>query len=183
MDFKQVIPLIIDRFRTKHVHYALIGGFAMAALGFSRNTQDVDFLVDRDDLPTVDAILRELGYKRVFHNENVSQYVSGVKIFGEIDILHAFREISKSMLSRAREIPILEGEASVMVLTPEDIIGLKIQSLANNPEREARDSADIVDILSLFGKRLDWRRIEEYFSLFNRQDMLQRYRDTYDRAH
>jgi hypothetical protein len=179
MDFKQVIPLIIEGFKKEKVRYALIGGFAMAALGLSRNTEDVDFLIDKEDLPKVDSVLKNLNYQCVFNNENVSQYVSGLKIFGEVDVLHAFRDISKSMLSRAKEADILAGKARVMVLEAEDIIGLKIQSMVNNPDRETRETADIEDLINRFHKKIDWDLVEKYFLLFDRRDLFLKLKGKY----
>lgn len=41
--------------------------------------------------------MKENGYECKYKTENVSQYISPLKIFGEVDFLHAFREISLKM--------------------------------------------------------------------------------------
>jgi hypothetical protein len=168
MDFEKVLPLIIQNFEKEGISYALIGGFAIGILGIARATVDLDFLVLQQDLPKIENIMLKYNYRCVFKTNNVSQYVSELKIFGEIDFLHAFRKISLSMLKRAKVVSVFEGELKVKVLIPEDIIGLKLQALVNDPSKENREYADIEAIMEHFRKNLDWILIKDYFSLFKK---------------
>lgn len=170
MDFKAVLSLMLEGFQKQNIRYALIGGFALGALGIPRATIDLDFLVHRDDLNKVDNIMKSNGYECVYKTENVSQYVSGVKIFGEVDFLHAFRRISTGMLEKAKELEIFEGKLKIKVLRPEDIIGLKLQAAVNNPARAAREYMDIEALMEQCKKDLDWDILEEYFSLFEQKE-------------
>jgi hypothetical protein len=182
MDFRTVVGLLLDYFQKENVRYALIGGFALGALGVPRATVDIDFLVDREDLPKIDAFMKSNGYECIFKSENVSQYVSSLKIFGEVDFLHAFRKISLGMLERAIEKEILEGKSKIRILRPEDIIGLKLQAAANDEGRRTREYADIEDLIKCHGSNLDWNLIEEYFSIFDEKakfiELKGRYCDT-----
>ena len=137
----------------------------MGLWGVPRGTVDVDLLIDRDDLEKVDAILTRLGYRCEYRTKNVSQYVSPEKIFGEIDCLHAFRATSMEMLKRAVEKEIFEGMLRIRVLLPEDLIGLKIQAVANNESRKSRALADIEMLMGKYRSRLDWDLVKTYFSL------------------
>lgn len=166
MDFKKTLTALIGAFKKENINYALIGGFALGILGVPRSTVDLDFLVGCDDLEKLDRIMKSLGYDCIYKTENVSQYVSPLKIFGEVDFLHAFRKISLSMLKNAKEAEVLEGTTKVRVLRAEDIIGLKVQALFNNPARASRDYADIEALMDHHKERLDWKILEEYFFLF-----------------
>ena len=168
MDFKAVLSLIIKRFSKEQVRYALMGGFALGALGVPRATIDLDFLVHREDLPKIDSIMKENGYECMYKSENVSQYVSAVKIFGEIDFLFAFRDISIKMLERALTKDIFSGELKIRVLRPEDIIGLKVQALINDKTRAAKEYLDIEALMEYYGPDLDWISIKEYFEIFGK---------------
>ena len=170
MDFKTILGLILKDFQRGNIRYGLIGGFALGVLGLPRATVDLDFLIHRDDLGKVDKIMKFQGYECVYKSENVSQYVSPLKIFGEIDFLHAFRKASLGMLERAEEKDIFEGNLKIRVLRPEDIIGLKLQSLVNNPARKEREYLDIEALMEHYRKNLDWKLIEEYFSLFEQKE-------------
>lgn len=166
--FEKALGLLLDGFNERGIRAAAIGGFAMALSGAARNTEDLDFLVHRDDLPALDALMTGAGYARRFVSENVSQYASTDSALVSVDFLHAFRTISLAMLARARQVPILGGTRVMKVLEPEDIIGLKVQALANNPDREQRDLSDIAALADARGGRLDWGRIGEFFRLFKR---------------
>lgn len=171
MDFEKVLDALVKRFGSEKVCYALMGGYALGALGIVRATVDLDILVDRNDLDKIDKIMAELGYKLRFRTENVSQYVSSSKVWGEVDFLHAFRKHSKSMLSKVLKKSAFGGKFYVNVLSPEDIIGLKVQSIANDPSRKIKDLEDIKEIVKKFGKKLDWARLKEYFSLFQMDEI------------
>lgn len=181
MDFKITLDKIIRRFFSEDVQYAFIGGFAMAMWGIPRTTIDLDILVNKKDLGKIDAILKEYGFTCVFSSEDVAQYISSLAIFGEIDFLLAYREFSLKMLNNAIEKPVFGGEMSIKVLRLEDIIGLKIQAASNNKERSTREYLDIEDILTYYGKTLDWERLREYFSLFNEENKYNYYKERYIR--
>jgi len=118
-------------------------------------------------------------YRCVYKTENVTQYVSDQEPFGQIDFLHAFRHISLSMLERARSLPIFEGRYRIPVLTPEDIIGLKVQALSNDPARQRLEIADIQRIMEQRGKDLNWELLREYFQLFKKEEEYEKFKKTY----
>jgi len=113
-----------------------------------------------------------LGYQCKYKTENVSQYLSPIRVFGEVDFLHAFRTPSLSMLERAEEKQMFGGMVAVRVLKIEDLIGFKVQAIANNEARKAADMADIEALIALNKGRIDWSLIEEYFALFGFDDLL-----------
>ncbi|MDQ7778973.1 MAG: nucleotidyltransferase family protein [Planctomycetota bacterium] len=169
MDFQATLGRILDAFQKQDVRCALAGGFAMGALGVPRATVDLDFLVHRDDLDKIESIMRAAGYQCLFKSENVSQYVASLKVLGEVDFIHAFRKVSLGMLARAVSKDLFDGKLKVKVLEPEDVVGLKVQAMVNDPTRQTQELADIESLMGYFGGRLDWRRMEEYFSLFGQQ--------------
>lgn len=147
-----------------------MGGFALGLWGVGRTTFDLDFLIDKEDLEKVDRIMSSLGYECKIKTENVSQYVSPLRILGEVDFLHAFRETARAMLARAVEKEIFGGSLRIKVLKPEDIIGLKLQAMKNNPARIPSDMEDIKSLLWLYKTSLDWKRIEEYCKILDMTD-------------
>ena len=171
MDFKLVIEKLLTAFKKEGVQYALMGGFALGAWGVPRATVDIDFLVNRDDMEKVHKIMTGMGYECRYQTENVSQYVSQLKVFGEVDFLHAFREASLEMIQRASETEVFGGSLKVKVLRPEDLIGLKLQAIKNNPSRERTDMADIESLLAVHKDNLDWLLIEKYFKIFEMEDL------------
>ena len=171
MDFKLVLEKLLTAFREQDVRYALIGGMALGAWGVPRGTVYIDFLVHRDDKGKVDAVMQGLGYECKYRTENVSQYVSPLEVFGEVDFLHAFRAPSLGMFERAVERKLFGGTVSLRVLKIEDLIGFKVQAIANNENRRAQDMADIEALLALHGSAVNWFLIEEYLALFGLNDL------------
>jgi len=166
VDFKLVFEKLLDFFQKNKVRYGLMGGFALGAQGVARSTVDIDFLVYKDDLDKIHTIMNELGYELKYQSDNVSQYISSLKVFGEVDFIHAFREISVGMLQRAEEKKIFNETITVKVLRVEDLIGFKVQAMANDESRKAVDLRDIESLMALHSASLDWDAVEKFFSLF-----------------
>jgi len=124
----------------------------------------------------VHEIVTALGYEIHHKTENVSQYTSPLKVFGGIDFIHAFREASVEMLQRAVEKDIFSGMLKIKTLIPEDIIGLKLQAVYNNPSREKIDMADIELLVSVNKNKLDWELLEMYCRIFNMEDVCKKLR-------
>ena len=179
MHFKLVLEKLLTAFEKHEVRYALIGGFALGAWGSPRGTVDIDFLAHNDDMEKVDKIMNELDYERKYRSENVSQYLSPLKIFGEVDFLHAFRTYSLGMLQRAESRKIFDDKISVKVARIEDIIGLKVQAMANDESRKTMDTQDIESLMALKGKELNWQLIEEYFSLLGFNELFNNLKGRY----
>lgn len=173
MDFKLVIGKLTEAFREHDVKYALIGGFAIGLWGAGRSTVDVDFLIRRDDMETVDRIMRDIGYECRYKSENVSQYTSPLNVLGEVDFLHAFREASVDMLERAESKEVFGGSLKIIVLKPEDIVGLKLQAAKNDPSRLQNEMQDIESLLSATDAAIDWHLIEKYARILELEDLLE----------
>ncbi len=168
MNFELVIQKVVGALETKGVRYALIGGFAMGLRGVQRATMDLDFILMLGDVDKADEILRGFNYRRVFHSPNVSQYESTDRDWGRIDILHAFRGPTLSMIERAEALPVFDN-FTIRVVHLEDIIGLKVQALVNNPARQTRDWADIRMLLEAAGQQgvaINWELVAEYLRIF-----------------
>ena len=123
--------------------------------------------------------MADQGYECFYQTENVSQYTSPVNIFGEIDFLHAFRQLSLEMLDRALEKEIFEGEMQIKVLRPEDMIAFKVQAAVNNETRKNQEYADIESLMSYYKTDLDWQELERYFSLFSQNSLYNELREKY----
>jgi hypothetical protein len=183
VDFERVLDTLLAAFDHHRIRYAAIGGFAMGVLGAVRATMDLDFLVDREDLTKLHDLLTALGYQRVAHTENVSQYRHHDAAWGSVDFVLAFRRASLSMLSRAKSYPVFDGRRSVWAANPEDVIGLKVQAMANDPDRRSQEVADIERLAALYGANLDWERIQEFYDLFGLEEEAERLRKRFGHAH
>ncbi|MBI2890282.1 MAG: nucleotidyltransferase family protein [Nitrospirae bacterium] len=166
MDFRRVLTALIESFNREGIRYAALGGFAVSALGVQRSTADLDFLAHKDDLAKVGEVMTALGYRKVHVDQNVSHYQAEDRAWGCVDFIHAFRPLSVAMLTRAKPLPVLEGSFVLRVLEPEDLIGFKIQGMANNPLRESFDLSDIHALVRIHASGLDWARVKQYCEAF-----------------
>jgi hypothetical protein len=145
---------------------ALIGGLALAAHQVVRATRDVDFLADADDGNRLHDILLGLGYRCVHRSEDAANYVREDE---GLDLLYAHRHIARHLLAQATERNTALG--SLRVISAEGLIGFKLQALVNNPSR-TRDLEDIRALLRAQRGRLNMSEVQDYFALFDRQEML-----------
>ena len=86
------------------------------------------------------------------------------------------------MLERSKKYPVFGGKRTLPTLAPEDVIGLKVQAMANDPARAAKERNDIETLAQHCGAKLDWDRIEEYFLAFDLQDEAKKLRERFSRA-
>lgn len=179
MDFRLVTQKLSDAFEQNKVQYALIGGYAVSLWGIPRATVDLDFLVRRDDMEKVRQIAESLGYHCIHASVNVTQFDADTKELGEIDFLHAFRPASLAMLERAELKSVFDGQRDIPVIQPEDLIGLKVQAIANQSSRMAIDLVDIEGLIQLYSDKMDWIRVAEYFALFDMTELFLKLKERY----
>lgn len=179
MDFKLVTDKLTAAFAQEKIQYALIGGYAVSLWGIPRATVDLDFLVRRDDIEKVRQIAESLGYHCIHSSENVTQFDADDQELGEVNFLHAFRPASLGMLERAELKTVFDGQRPIPVIQPEDLIGLKIQAIANKPSRMAIDRFDIEGLMQICGNQLDWQRIANYFDLFEMSELYLELKERY----
>jgi len=173
MDFEAVFKLILERFEKHNVRFAVIGGFALHAAGFPRATQDIDFLLHHEDTAKVKSMLSSLGYECIHESPDAANFLNRLSELGQIDFIIARRKYALAMLDRAKPYEIVKGHV-VNIVVPEDIIGLKVQALHNDPQRYAQDMADIQWLIKNHRAQLDLDLLREYFGLFNYTDQLEK---------
>lgn len=131
--------------------------------GLLRTIKDLDFIVDRAASDEADAIMVEIGFERLQRNETFGNYLIGPL---RVDLLFTKGERSRRMLERAEVVKLRRG--SNKLVRPEDLIGLKLQALANNPAR-ALDRADIQMLIDRFADSMDMDLVQDYFRLFGKE--------------
>lgn len=165
LGLRKTLTTVCDIFTKNGIKHALIGGFALAAHGINRATVDIDFLAEGTRQGDITRLLTSEGYILKHSSADVLQFAGE----GFVDVLLANRPLSRQMLDRA----VLEKNLSVYVLTPEDLIGLKIQAYVNDAAREHQDKADIQNLISKF-PHLNWVLVKQYADLFNQWSEIER---------
>lgn len=155
---------MIEALNKEDIQYAVIGGFALHFWGYSRETHDLDFIIRADQKDKVRKKMEELGFSAYRETENVAHYE---RDNARVDFIFSRRSHGVKLLERACNKDFLGVKLKVAV--PEDIIGLKVQSLANNPLRWLKEMADIENLLLENRGKLDLELIGDYFKLFKKE--------------
>ena len=158
MEFKKVITTILLELDKHDIPYALIGAVAMGFWGIQRDTVDVDVLVKERDREKVIALIKSFGYDHIVSSKFADQFSHILKNMGLVDFLYTQRE--KGIIESSRAFK--SGGIDIQVALPEDIIGMKLDGIRNNPKREMKDWADIQSIVEIMGDKLDWEKVRHY---------------------
>lgn len=175
MDFAATLSLIAAILPPQRRDWAVIGGVAVGLRGYSRATFDMDILLNMDALPRLDEVLLAHGFGIEHRWEETSHYRSPPGRLCNINVLHAHRAYSLAMLNRAEIFETDQGRLTIPVVQTEDLIGLKLQTLVNDPTREHAEIGDLRRLLEAAaeqGRPLERSRVEEYFDLFSRRELL-----------
>lgn len=145
---------------------ALIGGLAVVAHQVIRATKDVDFLVEAEAADKVHESLLGLGYLCIYRSEDAANYVRAAE---GLDLLYAHRPLARRLLAQASERETPMGR--MRIISVEGLIGFKLQGFVNDATR-TRDLDDIRALLKIHRTSLDMNELREYFSLFNKAELL-----------
>lgn len=128
-----------------HIPVLLVGGHALQAYGVARQTLDVDVLISEAHATAMDAALLHIGYSQVARSEIFARYRHPSVVLADVDILYVDSETARRMCQQARQCAVAETKCLVPVLP--HLLGMKLHAIRTNPQREARDFADVVELV------------------------------------
>jgi len=143
MSVETVFETVCRELPSAGVEFLMIGGHAVNHYGYIRATMDVDFMITAEAVSSVREVMRNSGFTNVSEGENViffSRPDSPIRV----DFLPVDAETMKTLLQNA--VAVDYGGFPVRVPSLTDLIAMKLFAL-RNPKREARDSADIVQLV------------------------------------
>jgi len=164
MKFKKTFQLLIDFFEREKIDYALIGAFALKAYGYTRATQDVDFIARHKDQQKIIANLESLGFETLYSSTGYSHPLSGL---GRIDFVYVKGDTAESIFKEAVRI-LLFDNLTVPVVRPEHIVALKVFAMKNDPDRALREMADIKELLRL--PEINLQEVQKYFKKYGQME-------------
>ncbi|MBW1782104.1 MAG: hypothetical protein JRL30_15345 [Deltaproteobacteria bacterium] len=118
--------------------------------------------------------MMHFGYeKQAFSTDEIVSYWSPLKVFGQVDFLLARRKYTKAMMRNADVKSVFNGKLEINTIRPEDLIGLKVQAISNDPKnRYLIDKPDIQRLLKLHWEKMDMELVREYFRVFDKESLL-----------
>ena len=167
MTFKKTFQVLIDFFERERIDYALIGAFALKAYGYTRATQDVDFIARQKDQKKIIANLESLGFETLYSSTGYSNHLHPLSGLGRIDFVYVKGDTAESIFKEAVRI-LLFDNLTVPVVRPEHIVALKVFAMKNDPDRALREMADIKELLSL--PEINLQEVREYFEKYGQME-------------
>jgi len=147
MTLKDQINNLREFFERERLDYAVIGAFALHAYGYTRATQDIDFITRLEYQDKIIAYLESLGFETLNRSPGYSNHLSPVGSI-RIDLVYIegktaemiFEGVQKKSLMVQYELP---------VVSPEHLIALKLFAVRNDPDRKFKELADIKEIMKM----------------------------------
>jgi hypothetical protein len=179
MNFQSSLNKLVNFLEEEPKSYAIIGGFALGLYGVARATMDLDFLINKNRADSLKSFMRTQKCDIFHESENVIQFDDPMGAIGSVDFLYAFRQPSLEMLGHSARHKVFQERFTVNVLIPEDLIGLKLQAMANDSKRTLYDADDIRRLIEANRKSLDWELLRKHFYLFQQEALFKQLKEAY----
>jgi hypothetical protein len=166
----KTIDIIAACAKNPELPFLIIGGFAVVAHGYPRETVDLDYLVLQPHRDAWQRVFRGLGYQPTHEHENFVQYVSergGI----DLDLMFVKPPTFEAMFAASRVRSFGPTEARVVSL--EHLIALKLHVIKQDiRHRVLGDMDDVINLL--LANRVDLRQ-ESWRQLFLKYGDLELY--------
>ena len=137
---KRSLPeFLAEEAAAQTLRFLVIGGWALEAHGYARQTIDVDCLIAEEDLAAIDSLLNAADFRQLAQTENFRRYRHSN--FGYLDLLIVDRQTFEKLYRDA--VPFRIGAVTLYVPSLPNLIALKLHGAKNDPTRELRELADI----------------------------------------
>jgi hypothetical protein len=150
--------------------FLIIGGVAIVAHGYQRDTLDLDYLTRQSDRAAWRDALKALGYGIAHEHEHFDQFAS-TRGWMDLDLMYVNERTFDTMFS-ASEVKEM-GSVSGRFPSLEHLIALKLHVLKQNiPHRMLGDMDDVINLLLV--NRVDLRQ-DKWQQLFMKYGSLELY--------
>jgi hypothetical protein len=141
-----VFKIVADNLPKAGIQAIMIGGHAVNHYGYSRATQDIDFMIAAEDADAVRTIMSDAGFANIAAHENVT-FFSRPGSPLRVDFLKVARSTMNTLMANAQPVA-YSGRRRVFVPQLRDLLGMKLFALSQGgAKREAKDFWDIVNLV------------------------------------
>lgn len=163
MQFTKVLTTFADFFERERIRWAIAGGVAVAAWGYERGTQDMDFVVSGKDHEKVAAFAESIGYETIHASESFSNHIHPTEAFGRVDAIYVNGRTAEDMFAAATK-RVAAGNIVAPVISAEHIAMMKAFAIKMDPTRRYRDGRDVEFLLTVQG--INREAVRNYFARF-----------------
>jgi len=159
--------------RQRPVSYLVIGGLAVNFHGCSRDTADLDLLIDRDTRDAWLSMLGELGYS-VFHDGGAFIQMSAPEAGAwPVDLMLVRESTFRPMLENAREVEMYGVHLKIPSL--EHLIALKLHALKHSHAgRFLKDFLDVENLVRANRMDLDSEPVRQWFLKYGNLELYEK---------
>ena len=152
--------------------FLIIGGIAIVAHGYQRDTIDLDYLVRQSDRPAWREVLKNLGYEIAHEHDRFDQFAS-TRGWIDLDVMYVNERTFDTMWTASESKNL--GPADGRFPSLEHLIALKLHVLKQNiPHRMLGDMDDVINLL--LANRVDLRQDKwrELFVKYGNPDLYEK---------
>ncbi len=161
----QIVSAISKLADTSNLPFLVIGGHAVIAYGYPRQTADVDFLVIDQNRHAWDSLVLALGYRH-HHIQSAFQMYNPVQIgLPAIDLMLVDAQTFSKLAADAHDCEV--GGVQVKIPSLRHLIALKLHALrSGQADRRERDLGDVLTLMRLNGLTLASPSYPEIFARY-----------------
>ena len=147
-----------DRFAREGIPLLLAGGWAVCHHGYSRYTNDIDWICARSHEERAIDIMKSLGFEIVFQSMATRFRHSRHLELVPVDLLWVNDETFAKMAATDQKTGLHED---IPVISLESLLAMKLHALKNDEERKGRDLLDIRYLLGENPRAITDERLRE----------------------
>jgi Nucleotidyl transferase AbiEii toxin, Type IV TA system len=149
--------------------FLLIGAHALEYYGVVRQTLDVDLLIAASSEREITAALLGFGYSRAGRSRVVARYQSSEPRSPDVDVLPVDAGTFARLLDDSRD-----SGGGIRVPSLPHMFALKAHAIRNDPRREPRDLADMIELWRANNETISVGELEEICNKFGPRSLFQK---------
>lgn len=156
-----LLQTICQRAAEKDLPVLLIGGHAVIAHGYQRNTFDIDLVSRTSNRSAWHDLLSHLGYEIFSERDNFSQFTASGEQEMDIDVMFVNDATFDKLLIESQPLLTLTPQAKAVSL--QHLLALKCHALKHtHPGRTIKDMDDVIRLIEINSIDLEneeWKRL------------------------
>jgi hypothetical protein len=163
---------VVDALERLGIEYLLVGGIAVMYHGYSRTTEDVDFVIALESQQRLSELVSLLGpgyslSPQATFEVYTSKTYRTIEVLGtpiKIDVFFVTDDFDREQFARKKKLPLFNRK--VFLPTAEDVIVIKLRW------QRRKDLVDVMYVMGLNDEDLDWNYLEKWCAEHGTRDML-----------
>jgi len=174
MGYENVFQLISEISQKTGVSFILIGGFAVNYYKYTRQTVDVDFLIEEENFQRILGLLEKAGYKLDYCQQAFARLIpTKNSLLMDIDFMFVDEDTFAKIIKDSQKTNIAGCDFRVPSL--EHLIALKLHAVRYNPKlRLAKDIPDIINLIRINKVDVKSEKFKELCLKYGTQEIYQK---------